>query len=174
MSSTLGNPLVLNLATHYDELLAFVMRRVASRAVAEDIVQDSYLRIAASGSGEVVQNPRAYLFRTASNLVADHWRAAGRQHKPLSAADGLQHLPDARPSPEGHALSLEELAVVENAIAGMPDRMREVFVMHRFGGLSYAQIADELGIAKNTVVVHMMRAMAHCQREVSRYRSGEG
>lgn len=173
MSSTLGNPLVLHLACHYDELLAFVMRRVASRALAEDIVQDSYLRIAASGSGEVVQNPRAYLFRTASNLVADHWRAAGRQHQPLSVAEGLQHMPDATPGPEGHALSLEELTVVESAIADMPERMREVFVMHRFGGLSYAEIAQELGIAKNTVVVHMMRALAQCQRRLSQYHSGE-
>lgn len=43
--------------------------------------------------------------------------------------------------------------------------------MHKFDELSYSEIAAQLGIAKNTVVVHMVRALAHCKKRLDQYRN---
>ena len=52
---------------------------------------------------------------------------------------------------------------LERAIDDLPRRQREVILLHKFEGLSYSAIAERLGISKNTVMVHMMRALAHCR-----------
>jgi RNA polymerase sigma factor (sigma-70 family) len=163
------NPALAELSSHYDDLLAFVSRKVRDRVTAADIVQDSYLRLAALPQGEAVQNPRAYLFRTAANLITDHWRLNDRQ--PASLDDTECHEParDPQPSPEGKALSHEELAIVAAAIETLPPRTREVFQLHKFEHLSYGEIAVRLGMAKNTVVVHMVRALAHCRARLAEY-----
>jgi RNA polymerase sigma factor (sigma-70 family) len=166
-----GGGIMAVFQAHYDELLRFVARRVSSRTQAADIVQDAYLRVAALPGNAEITNPRAYLFTTASRLVADHWRSAARgtEHADPSV---LEALPDPRPAPEAQILSREELSVLQAAIDSLPPRSREVFCLHKFEALSYAEIAVRLGIAKNTVMVHMLRALAHCRRCLAEYHRG--
>ncbi|HET8728198.1 MAG TPA: RNA polymerase sigma factor, partial [Alphaproteobacteria bacterium] len=111
-----------------------------------------------------------YLFRTARNLVTDHYRAARRAYSAATPDSEWQALPDPQPSAEAVILSREMLDVVRQAIADLPPRGREVFLLHKFEGLSYAEIAARLGIAKNTVVVHMVRSLAHCKRRLDEHR----
>jgi RNA polymerase sigma-70 factor (ECF subfamily) len=56
-------------------------------------------------------------------------------------------------------ISREEALALNAALLELPARCREVLILHKFEGLSYAEIADQLGIAKNTVMVHMVKAL---------------
>jgi RNA polymerase sigma-70 factor (ECF subfamily) len=155
-----------------EDLQRYFQRRLASRETAADLTQETFLRLLRSGQVPELRQPRAFLFRAASNLLADHYRqAAGRSFKDLSEAEWAEH-PDPSPSPEATVLSREELEVLKQAIADLPPRGREVLTLHKFEGLSYSEIAERLGIAKNTVVVHMVRALAACRTRINEYRRG--
>lgn len=157
--------------THGDALRRFLARRVASPETAADLAQEAFLRLLRAAPAAVLRDPRAYLYRTALNLLTDHRRSAARDVGAAPAPPAaLEAAADPAPSPERHALSREELAVLRRAIETLPARRREIFLLHKLDGMSYAAIAERLGIAKNTVEVQMVRALAHCRQELARYR----
>lgn len=82
--------------------------------------------------------------------------------------------PDPRPSAERRALSREEWQILTSAVDGLPPRARQVFLLHKVDELSHAEIAARLGISKNTVIVHMGRALAHCRRVMAQHRGENG
>lgn len=161
------------LEQHYDALLRFASRRLRSREAAIDLVQDAYVRVAAMPSKTVLLNPRAYLFGVVAHLIADHWRDRLRHPATLRQIEGLHAVRDETPDAEARALSREELALVFCAIDALPPRAQAVFRLHRFEGLTYAEIAVRLGIAKNTVMVHMMTALAQLRIALREYHEAD-
>ena len=159
--------LLQSFAEHRDALLRFLRRRTNNAALAEDLVQETWLRVAtrqAAGSGAaVIDNPRSYLFRIASNLVLDHQRHAGHGIE-LPAEDGVAAVADPQPSPETVVLYRSEFARLLAVIDNLPPRCREVLMLCRFEGLSHAEIAGRLGISRSTVVSHMVNALAAIER----------
>jgi RNA polymerase sigma-70 factor (ECF subfamily) len=152
------------------DLQRFFRRRIDSPETAAELTQEAFLRLLCAEPAATVRDARAYLFRTANNLVSDHYRSA-RTRCSAAVSDGeWRALPDLQPSAEAVVLSRETLAALRRAIAELPPRGREVFLLHKFEGLSYAAIADRLGIAKNTVVVHMVRSLAHCKKRLDEHR----
>lgn len=152
------------------DLQRYFQRRLASSEIAADLTQETFLRVLRSGQAAELRQPRAFLFRAASNLLADHFRHAGnRAIKDISETEWREHR-DPSPSPEATILSREELKILERAVADLPPRGREVLSLHKFQGLSYAEIAARLGISKNTVVVHMVRSLAFCRGRLNAYR----
>ena len=149
-------------AAHREELERYLKGRVNCAQTAADLTQEVFVRLMRSELADRVENPRAYLYRIASNLLVDHYRRAG-QNQDETPTDVIENVPDPAPSPEGMALTRGQLALLQQAIDELPARQRQVLVLHKFEDLSYAEIGIRLGIAKNTVMVHMMRALAHCR-----------
>ncbi|MBK8161207.1 MAG: RNA polymerase sigma factor [Rhodospirillaceae bacterium] len=152
------------------DLRLFLTRRVASQEAAADLAQEAFYRVMRSDHAPDAVDARAYLFRTAANLAIDHNRHRRRQQTSTGEEQAIADFADPQPSAERSALSREELRVLEQAIASLPPRGREVFLLHKIDQLSYAEIATRLGIAKNTVVVHMVRSLAHCRAALLRHR----
>lgn len=151
-----------------EALLRFLLRRVGNASLAEDLTQETGLRALGAGAAASIENPRAYLFRIASNLALDHQRHR-RQGVELEDAEALgRAVPDRAPSPEAVALHRGELARLLAAVQELPPRCREVFVLAKFDGLSYAEIARRLGISRNTVITHMVAALKRLEREMER------
>lgn len=145
------------------ELRRFFIRRLGNADTAADLTQEIFARAARTGAVAQMDDPRAYLYKIANNLIIDHHRA-GQRHTAFFAAEAQpERVADHRPSPERHAQAREELALLRQAIADLPPRGREVFLLHKFDGLSYGEIARRLGISPNTVVVHMVRSLAFCR-----------
>ena len=76
-------------------------------------------------------------------------------------------MPDRQPSPENVTLHRSELARLLQVVEGLSPRCREVFVLGKFEGLSLAEIGARLGISRNTVVTHMVNALAAIEREMA-------
>jgi len=126
--------------------------------IAEDLVQETYLRLAPRKAAIAIRRPRALLMRIASNLALDHFRRRKVDARALEQARlGASAMPSAHQSAEPlAALELSE------AILGLPEPLRDVFVLSRFGGLTYEEIADHFGLSVKTVEWRMSRALAHC------------
>lgn len=152
------------------DLWAFLRRRVASSETAADLAQEAFYRLMRNGGKAAPDDARAYLFRTAANLAIDHRRAIRRSRIESGEEAAIAAYPDPAPNAEAHSLSREELALLERAIADLPPRGREIFILHKLEGLSYGEIAERLRISKNTVMVHMTRSLAQCRAALAAYR----
>jgi len=144
---------------HEWELLRFLGRRLGSRAMASDAVQDLYIKLATTEPPPQVRDSRAYLFSMAANLATDRLRVDRRRGEILAEIDGIVWRRSDELTPERHILARAELQHMEAAIAALPARCREVFRLYRFEGLSQAQIAARLGLGLTTVYKDLKLAM---------------
>ena len=126
---------------------------------ASDAVQDIFLRLLRSPPADL-RDPGAYLRRSADTMAIDHWR---RQHRHFALFEPLPAeelaVSDEAASIEGQFVARERDQRLRRAVAELPPRGREVLLLHKYEGLSYAEIALRLGIARNTVMVHLANAM---------------
>lgn len=80
---------------------------------------------------------------------------------------------DPGPQVEHTLIRLEEQAAIQLAIRDLPPRAREVLLLPKYENLSYAQIAERLGIARNTVMVHMVRALGLLRQRLGDHAAGD-
>ena len=142
-----------------DGLQRFLRRRTTSPALAEDIAQETWLRAASAPLAATILDPRRYLFRIAANLLRDLVRHRCHAVEVMAPAAVVESIPDTRPDPELEALRRADLADLLRAVEALPPRCRQVFLLVKVEGLSYAEAAAQLGIARNTVMVHMSQAL---------------
>jgi RNA polymerase sigma-70 factor (ECF subfamily) len=149
-----------------DALLRFLSQRLGNSTLAEDLAQETWLRAARIDGAVAIDNPRSYLFRIASNLALDHQRHAAHRIE-IQAADAVvAAVPDAHPSPEMAVLHRSEMIRLMRVVDNLSPRCREVFTLVKFEGLSHGEVAERLGIARTTVVTHMVTALAALEREM--------
>lgn len=165
MSDTPLNTLLSIFTEQQDKLTRFLTRQLGSAALAEDLTQETWLRAATCASEATLVNPQAYLFRIASNLALDHLRHVGQRIEIEADRDIILSVPDPTPSPEAAAVHRSALDRLLRVVDGLSPRCREVFILHKFEGLAYGEVAERLGISRNTVMVHMVKALAALKRE---------
>ncbi|RYF25082.1 MAG: sigma-70 family RNA polymerase sigma factor [Comamonadaceae bacterium] len=157
-------------ARYYRELLRFLQGSVKDRDTAADLAQESYARVlAVQQSGEPIAEPRALLYRTARNLVIDqHRRSEVRAQHHLSdgtSADAAADTVAAPPAfePDVVAMSSQTVNALLAAIGELPLRCREAFILHKFDGLSQAEVARHMGISVTMVERHIKAGMQACR-----------
>lgn len=159
-----------NLSTIYaDEqsrLRRHLIRRGLSAPAAADIVQDAFVKLLRAPKDDI-RDVRAYLRRAAETIAIDDWRRQRRSDSVIDSAGYQQDVvADSAPAPDAAIMAREEQAALVAAIEALPPRCREVLLLHRFEGLSYAEIAQRLGISRNTVMVHLANAMSALRRRL--------
>jgi RNA polymerase sigma-70 factor (ECF subfamily) len=166
------------LLTAYFEQKAAIIRllsaRLADRHAAEDIAQDLYLKVAAMAPDSELREPVAYVFRMALNLARDHRRERQRAHNretdwvdSRSMTVGMDTIADA-PSAEDALHAKQRIAAVRAALDELSPQCRNVFVLHKFQGLSHEDVARQAGITRSTVEKHMRTALVHLVHRLGR------
>lgn len=150
--------------SEWSRLRRLVSRLVGNRAAAEDLVQQAFeklLRVAETGK---LDNCPAYLTCTARNLALNHLRDQARRREIVIAE--AESVADAGPSPESTAIYRCELRRVLAAVAALPPRRREAFILNKFQDLSYDEIAARQGVSRNTVISQIVIALADLDRRL--------
>jgi RNA polymerase sigma-70 factor (ECF subfamily) len=148
-----------------DDLVRFFAARLRSMAAAEDLVQDLYIRVSSLDSDEPVENPSAYLYRLASNLMLDRLRSDRRSGARDSAWVQTQRLEVAgeavadEPSAEQNVAGRQRLSLLTRAIAELPPKTRRAFQLHKLEGLSQEETARALGVSRKTVEKQISSAL---------------
>lgn len=149
-------------------LKAYFVKRAPDGVDADDLVQDVFVRLARRGELSTIRQVEGYLFQTAANVLTDRLRsrAARRRedHVPYRELDHARE--DA--SPDTVLMGREALAQLLASLCELPERRRAVFVLHRFDGLRYGEIAKRLGISLSSVEKHMIKALAHLTARLER------
>ncbi|PWB84473.1 MAG: RNA polymerase subunit sigma-24 [Methylocystaceae bacterium] len=150
---------------HRDELLGFLNNRVGS-ADAPDLLQEAFARVIRRDDEKPIAAPLYFLLKVAANLARDHSRRRAFESKWLNfgadCADGL--------SPEETPLERlerkERARLFRDAVAGLPPRCREVFVLCFHEKKPLPEIARELGISDSMARRHLRLALKRCREAI--------
>jgi RNA polymerase sigma-70 factor (ECF subfamily) len=148
---------------YYSALLTYLTRAVRSQAIAEDLLQDLWLRVWQHHLDLPPDvNIRIYLYAAARNHVLDYHRGERRRAAAYERAQ-QEYQPTISEVSEWDTLSeleREEIAAaIRAATAALPERSREIWTLSRDHGLSYSEIAAVTGVSVNTVKTQVGRAM---------------
>jgi RNA polymerase sigma factor (sigma-70 family) len=145
-------------------LVRFFRRELGNNADAQDMTQETMLRYMRAAPAAGVITPQAYLRRIARNVLRD--RSEHSATKLTQASRPLLEGLDL-PGPDDQHRELagrQELAKWEEILAQLNPRTLEVFLLSRFDGYTYKEIATRLGMSTFSVNKHMVKAIAHIDR----------
>mgnify|MGYP003466480170 FL=1 len=146
---------------HHGWLQGWLVRKLGNASDAADLAHDTFLRLLTrQTSRSLGSEPRALLTHIAKGLVVDRWR---RQDVERAYLETIAHLPEPEvPSPETRWLILETLYRIEAMLRDLPEKTRQAFLMSQIDGLTYPQIAEELGVSLVSVKRYMRDAFLAC------------
>lgn len=151
---------------HHTGLIKFLRRRLSVADDADDVAQETYIRMMKYEGSRELRSPSAMLFRIAVNVANDHGRAAlsrcASSHTDIDNVD----LTSEQPSAERTVLAEQNLELLLDVIEALPPKCKQVFLLSRAGGMTYAEIAQHCGISVKMVEKQISRAMAACLAKV--------
>ena len=154
---------------HRGSVFNFILRFVGQRQRAEDVLQETWLKVVRSSSD---YEPKArfttWVFTIARNLCVDSarkesYRKADSLDAPVGDEEGRplgdSVGDDGRTAPDRTAFNAGLRPVIEKAIAALPDEQREVFLLREYHGVGFKEIAEVTGVNENTVKSRMRYAL---------------
>jgi RNA polymerase sigma-70 factor (ECF subfamily) len=154
---------------HHNELMRFVSQRVRCDEDAQDILQQTFIRYAEYSSKNCVDNPRAFIFRIAANMVVDHHRLIFNRQEYDTNEYTLHSIEDTGQNLEQQCDHLQRLEALNRAMQQLPEICRQAFYLNRIEGYTHAEIAGKLEISESMVGKHLVRAMKHCSDYLKHY-----
>ncbi|MFL5357182.1 RNA polymerase sigma factor [Archangium sp.] len=164
---------------HRTPVFNFILRFTGHRARAEDVLQETWLKVVRSAPEyEAKAKFTTWVYTIARNLCVDSARKESyRQATSLEApANGAENgegrslgeaLPDEGVSPERGAYNARVRPLLERALAGLPEEQREVFVLREYSGVPFKEIAEVTGVSENTVKSRMRYALEGLRRRLA-------
>jgi RNA polymerase sigma factor (sigma-70 family) len=149
------------IVARYDEIKARLARSLGSRDLADEVMQEAYLRLHRHDGAGAIEKPEAYIFRTALNIATDRRREESRRASQAEVFAAIERGNDTRD------LSTEidarfEVEALKRALAELPARRRAIFIAARVDGVSHHDIARRLGLSRTMVQKELRRALGHC------------
>lgn len=147
---------------HRDELLNYAYRYLQDRAIAEDVVQEAWLRLAArSGHGDEIKNTLSYLYSIVRNLALDWVRRGPREVSEAPDSAVLVELPSEAPSAEQVVVQRDEMRVLMRAVAELSPRVQLAFRMYKLEEKPLQEVADHLSISVSRAHQMVREALLH-------------
>lgn len=144
----------------YSGWLTGMLRRRFGASIgdsADDLVQETYVRIAPYQAAGEINHPQALLMRVASNLARDQMRRTRVRGAQVEfAVDESAEADERIDADQVEALFFKQI------VETMPQTYRDVFILSRIAGLTYEEIAAHSGLSIKTVEWRISRALAHC------------
>jgi RNA polymerase sigma factor (sigma-70 family) len=152
---------------HGSALISFLFRRTGSEVDAIDLAQETYMRMLQIADIEHIRDPRAYMFTIGANLAREFAISQSRARNNVDVND-----------PEVEPVVLDEVPIAEQVdqqamlvklrevFAELPVKCRAAWQLKHGHGLTYAEIAERLGVGKDMVKKYLSQALEHCQERM--------
>jgi len=147
--------------TEEGPLLRFAHGMIGRREVAEDLVQDAFLKL--HKHWEQVENHRAWLFRCVRNLALNHLRDHRREVSQEACRDAVAKTP----APDAAVGRMEAAGTLRLLVAGLPDKDRELVELKYEQDLKYREISERTGLSVGNVgyrLHHVLKGLAEALR----------
>lgn len=146
-------------------LLRFFAARTGSYALAEDLAQELYVKLATRDPGVAAANPVALIYRIATNVMLDRARGEARANareaawrRVSHASVGDEDVVEEVPADEAVA-SRQRLRQLVDAVTELPPQMQRAFRLHKLEGHSHAETAQAMGLSVKSVEKHISSAL---------------
>ncbi len=152
-------------------LRGFISRFMISAHEIEDVSQETFLRAYKAEQQRTIDQPKAYLFRVAKNILLNDLNNTSR--KATDYVDDLESLDvlDSSDTLEANVMAQQRLGIYCEAIAALPKQCRRVMLMKKVYGLPTKEVARRLNISVSTVEKHMTKGLKDCNAVLAeRYR----
>lgn len=151
---------------HAHEINAFIRGRWPKEQDVADVVQESFLRLSQYPNPETIQNPRAFLFQTAANVVVDRHRRRETRGRYLVPDADIDNVADMQASPERACEAQQALVLFTQWLAELPELQQHALILFRIEGCSHAEIARRLGISVRCSERYVKLAMQHISKRL--------
>jgi RNA polymerase sigma factor (sigma-70 family) len=149
---------------HRTALLQYLTRLLHSSEDAEEIVQETYIRmLKLEDLGHLDSEVRRFLFRIATNLARDRFRQRKARAHDSHVPYDLLELEGSSEAPEEIVDWDAGMAVLRQALLDLPPRHRQVFLLHVTENMSYRTIAKHLGVSTKTIERDLAMVLELCQ-----------
>jgi RNA polymerase sigma-70 factor (ECF subfamily) len=148
--------------THYEAIRNYIYYKSGDILEAEDIAQESFLKIWEKRETIIPDSMRSLLYTIAGNIFLNR-----RQHRRVELKFALQHGRDESYSSPEYALEMKEFnEKLQNALSELTEKNRTVFLMHRIDRMTYQDIAKSLNISVKAVEKRMNKALSYLRKKL--------
>lgn len=138
---------------------------------ANDLAQEAYLRLLRVDNALLIRSPRSYALRVAAN-VAYEWGRLARYQKVHVGAEHLDAHESESPTPLEQAVLSQQADAVRRALDRLSTVRRAIILLHIRDGLTYPQIAAQLGLSVSMTKKHLALGLEACRQFLARERGG--
>jgi RNA polymerase sigma factor (sigma-70 family) len=156
--------LAKEILVHERALRGYLSRFFQDVADVDDVIQETYARLLSltESAAMAVRNWHAFLFTSARNVALDRIRKARVVSLDALAEMGSTDVLDHAPTADEALNARQEVALLLESIASLPDRCREALTLRKLYGLSQREIAERLSISESTVEKHVAYGVRLC------------
>ncbi|MFO1451675.1 MAG: RNA polymerase sigma factor [Opitutaceae bacterium] len=149
--------------THEGQLKAYLRGSFPSVRDVDDLVQETFLRVWKARLSHPIDSARSFLFQVARHLAIDVVRRNQTVVQESLRDSVAETVMEERPTALETLAHAERVAVVAEALAELPDRCREIFILRKLKQIPQKEIASRLGISERTVESQVTRGMKLCE-----------
>jgi RNA polymerase sigma-70 factor (ECF subfamily) len=152
---------------YYQRLFHFILRFLRERALAEDVLQETFLHLLKGRKG-YRKNSRfsTYLFTIGRNLCLDSLKSWQRNHLQISREEEIDRARDPSKGPQKILEETEMAKMLQNEIQTLPADQREVLLLSKYSGLSYDEIAQIIDTTPAAAKQKAYRAMLSLKQKL--------
>jgi RNA polymerase sigma-70 factor (ECF subfamily) len=149
--------------TYIGKIYRFVFLKVSSQEIAEDLTSETFLKGWEAFQQNKIDNPQAFLYRIARNLVVDHYRIKGRTQ--MVSVENVP-IPDTRFSIEDRAAVGLDIEQIKTRLSDLSEDYQNVIIWHYLDDLPISQVANLLGRSEDATRVLLHRALESLRKDI--------
>lgn len=151
---------------YYDEISYYLLKLTGDKTLAKDLTQETYTKVLELNGNNTTNIPKAYLYRTAQNLVIDK----ARKEKGLiqTTYEDEEHSSCEKESTEWIIYNEKEQKRLKDSIRKLPTQMKKTFILHYYKGFSRKEIASIMNITVNAAGKNITRATLKIKEDMQK------
>ncbi len=141
----------------------FLARFFSDRRDIEDVAQEAYLRAYVAEQQKDIEQPKAYLFRIAKNLALTKLTKKSEKITDYLEESGAHMVIEFAASVDSEVEAQEALGLYCEAVAALPEKCRQVFLLRKVHGLAHKEIAKRMSLSVSSVEKYLLRGILECK-----------
>ncbi len=156
---------------NHDFLKRFLARFFSDSQDIEDVAQEAYLRAYVAEQQKEIEQPKAYLFRIAKNLALTTLTKKSKKITGYLEESGASVVIECGAAADSEVEAQESLGLYCEAVAALPQKCRQVFLLRKIHGLAHKEIAERMSLSVSSVEKYLLRGILECKAFVQEYES---
>ncbi len=154
---------------NHDFLKRFLARFYSNSQDIEDVAQEAYLRAYVAEQQKEIEQPKAYLYRIARNIALTELTKKSKKITDYLEESGASVVIEGGAAADSEVEAQESLGLYCEAIAALPEKCRQVFLLRKVHGLAHKEIAERMSLSVSSVEKYLLRGILECKAFVQEH-----